>query len=545
MLESNNLIVYAFLIIPIIFLYLVNRMNHSRNDKRIEVYKNKIIFLNENIKQLKENSHNKAIDVSHNQKDLKKNEELLLEIEKHKKKIADLSSLAKEAMRTKYDFVSNMRHEVRTPLNSIMVFSEMLKNSLKDEKLKEYAKNISTSGNNLLIFVDKIIELGEVELGNFKVDESALDIKNFLKKLTNDYKRRASEKGLLFSLDIDSKVPESIVLDGKKVKDILINMLENALKFTSFGSIKVFLKLDSMDKVRNSVNISFIVKDSGKGIDSNHLKSIFDVFEKKEDGEVLEYQSTGLGLSINKKVAKLIGGDIKVRSKVDQGSEFILSLNDVEIVLENKTDEVDENSIDFSLIKPSGATIAVIDNEQRNIDIVVDSFKSSAVKVLGFTNTRLALESLKSMDIDLIYIDAEILTMDDAAVAKMIKLSIDAPVITLVLGRTKDIEYSENGVMPIEHIKKPISKLELFKTSLMVLNSQSIIIEDKNVVIDDSVSNKDIDIEKLKHFLERIDSKINILYNIANSSNDFNAIKVFAQSLLDLSKLYEINSMYH
>ncbi|HFB54211.1 MAG TPA: hypothetical protein ENJ67_05695, partial [Sulfurimonas autotrophica] len=211
---------------------------------------------------------------------IKKIESLEAEIKRQKKRVKDAKAIAQEAHKVKSEFLSNIRHEIRTPMNSIIVFAEMLVQESTAPKLQNYAKNIYNAGKKLLEMIDDIIDLSKVETGTFTLEEKPVDIKKLIENIVKFQRDEAMRKGLEFTLDIDDELPDSLMLDESKIEDIFTNLIENAIKFTDRGFVHVKLVENGKDIVKNSINISLVVEDSGVGINEEDKEKIFEIFEK-------------------------------------------------------------------------------------------------------------------------------------------------------------------------------------------------------------------------------------------------------------------------
>ena len=542
-------IVYIFYIVfSVLFIFLLSLYYKNREKKlntKIEDLGDEVGFLNLEIVRFQnrlEAEEYRLSQTSYIQAEIQKRELLEKEIERLHGTVSTTKTIAQDASMVKTEFLANIRHEIRTPLNSILGFADLLRNRIQDNELNNFAENIYGSGTKLLKLMDNIIELSSIESESFELNEKAIYVENYFRAIIEPYRVVANKKKLDFRLNIDENLPESLLIDSEKVREIIVNLVDNAIKFTQRGSVEVTISCNSINSTKNTVNLSIVVEDSGKGIEKHHQDKIFEIFEKKDNCSDIEFQGTGLGLSINRKLAKLMHGSLTVKSVVSRGSAFVLYLENVEIALGSTSKEINEQNIDFSLIKPEGATIIVIDEEVENSEIVVDSFKDSAVDVLSFDKPRDAIEVLQNKKVDLILIDLEMLIEDDSAVSKVIKMMSKAPVVTLTNSRIKGIEFSSDGVQPVNHILKPISKLSLFKAVLKVLHAQEIVIIENEVLVEEEQDAK-LDLEQLKLFLSQADTKLNTLYKHALKTNDFNAIKLFAQTLLESAQKYEISEM--
>ncbi len=537
-------------IVILVIAYLFYAKMQSVNLKQIEELKEKITTLKDNLSNKESEvlqSEHDTKDTSYISSEIKKREKLEQEIKRLHQTLEDTKHIAQNASMVKSDFLSNVRHEIRTPMNSILVFAELLKKEISDKKLATFADNITNSSNKLLELLDSVIELSAIESGDFAIVESAVDMRNFFEVNIESFKQEANKKGLELSVEIDEDVPDSLMLDPLRVNDILNNLIANAIKFTQRGFVKVMVVVDRVDDTNNVVDISISVKDSGMGIDDKNQNIIFEIFETKENCDAIEYQGTGLGLSINRKLSVLMNGTLVVQSELSKGSTFILSLKGVEIVLSSDKENVDESKIDFSLIKPSGATILIADSSLENCELLKESFSNTKTTVLDFDNARSAIESLKRQEVDLILIDVDMLSIDDGAVSKVIKTVTTAPVITLTSARLKDIVFEDGGVKPVGHLKKPLTKVEIFKLLLKILNTQGVVVNKDGSMTVDSTDDKtiedNINLIQLKIFLHIQKKSLEGLYNEASATNDLNVIKNFSSMLLDLSTKYRLKDL--
>jgi len=545
MLENNFLIIIiVFFLLIGVFLFFIFKLKKDK-DSKISSLENEVLELKDKLsleKNRTDELDNKTKKTSYVTDQIYKIEQLEDALEKQKLRVEEAKVIAQEASMVKYDFLTNVSHEIRTPMNSILVFAELLSSELKEKKYVGYAKNIFQSGHKLLRLLDDVIELSKLESGKFKLEEGAVDIRGLLESTLEEKKKIANKKGLKLLLEVAENVPVSFICDGKKIQDILLNLVENGLKFTQKGFVKVKVRVQKENPKNNTVNLQITVEDSGIGIAKESRETIFNIFQNREGSSELELQGTGIGLSINKKTASLINATLSVESKLGVGSRFTLLLKDLEVVLISAEDGLEEEDIDFSLVSPKGALIMIIDEDKETHRLIKDSFAPSAVEVLSFTDPRDAVEVLKEIKIDLIFIDIDIFTIDENAFSKMIAMMSKAAVVTLTQVSIKDIAFFVGGARVIGHLKRPISKVELFKLSIKELNSssQSTIKKIKKSLKSSTTSVESGDIDS---FLEEHQREVVNLYHSAQSTNDLNEIKLFAQKLLTLSKEKGVESL--
>lgn len=250
----------------------------------------------------------------------------------------EIEAKAKEleiASKYKSEFLANMSHELRTPLNSIIVLSQLLsENKVQNltSKQIEYAGTINTSGNDLLDLINEILDLSKIEAGRIEIHPESIDLKEILGQMEMFFKPMVEKKGLNFTLHIDKNVPETIFVDNQRLQQILKNLMSNALKFTEKGSIQLDVRRPlSADEIawtglKPESSLAFTVIDTGVGIPKDKLKIIFDAFQQADGTTSRRFGGTGLGLTISRSFAQVMGGDIHLVSEEGKGSIFTLLL---------------------------------------------------------------------------------------------------------------------------------------------------------------------------------------------------------------------------
>jgi len=547
MLESQLLgEVIVFIITIVMFFFLLQKAKKNTNKKAVDLaeelleLKETLDLANDKILYLE----SKTIKTSYATDQIDKIKQLEEELVNVKERLSQTKVIAQEASMVKYDFLTNVSHEIRTPMNSVLVFAELLSSELTEKKYVTYASNIFNSGHKLLRLLDNVIELSKLESGSFELQEGAVDIRTLFEEIIQEKITLANKKSIKLTLEVDAKVPLSLICDAEKLKNILLNLVSNGLKFTQTGFVKVKVKVQKINTQNNSINLLVYVEDSGIGIAKENRESIFKIFQKREGSTEVELQGTGIGLSINRKMATLMNGRLSVESKLGVGSRFILSLSDLEVVLTSARDDtIDESSIDFSLVSPKGANILVIDEDEESHMIIRDSFAPSAVEVFTYSDPRDAVEKLKNSTVDLIFIDIDIFSVDENAFSKVISMMSKAPVVTLTQVSIKDVVFGEGGAKVIGHLKRPISKVELFKISIKELNSSQVVTTQENIVLRVNDELEGIDRQKARAFLLEHKKEVVSLYKNGIATNDLNAIKLFAQTLLKLATIKEIGSL--
>lgn len=236
---------------------------------------------------------------------------------------------AEVANRAKSLFLASMSHELRTPLNIMLGFTQVMSrdSSLTSEQ-RESLQIISRSGHHLLALINDVLDLSKIEAGRLTLDKSSFDLISLLRSLREMFNQKAESKGLQLHLEIASDVPQYVSADPKKLRQVFINLLGNAIKFTQKGSVSLKVsrqqdteKSEKTKELDKCIDLTFEVSDTGVGIDPNEINSIFDAFVQTQAGKVAP-EGTGLGLAISRKFVRLMGGDITVRSTLGEGSSF-------------------------------------------------------------------------------------------------------------------------------------------------------------------------------------------------------------------------------
>lgn len=235
---------------------------------------------------------------------------------------------AEAANVAKSQFLANMSHEIRTPLNGILGFAQILSEELKDkDELTDYTSTIISSGKNLLAILNDILDLSKIESNSVTINKSFHSLRELISEIKDIYQFESQKNNIDFLIDINENIPTLLYIDINKIRQVLFNLLGNAFKFTSEGSISVVINLSS--KNQTSCDISIDIIDTGIGIDDNYQKLIFEPFQQQDNKSTRNYGGTGLGLTITKKLIEMMNGNISLKSKKNHGSDFSIFLPNI------------------------------------------------------------------------------------------------------------------------------------------------------------------------------------------------------------------------
>ncbi|MCS5422037.1 MULTISPECIES: response regulator [Psychrilyobacter] len=447
----------------------------------------------------------------------------------------------------KSEFLANMSHELRTPLNSILILSELLgeKNSNLTEKQRKFAKTINTSGSDLLKLINDILDLSKVEAGKMEVNISRMNIKDFKSEILGMFEQISIKKNLQFSVDISDRLPENIMTDEVKVKQIVKNLMSNAFKFTKKGSVQLNIKEDDN-------KIKFEINDTGIGISDDKIKTIFDAFQQ-EDGTISrEFGGTGLGLSISKEYTELLGGTLEAESTKDLGSKFILTLpvtydtfhfekektNIVKKVSDELIEEINKEEGEKLFKKPfevpyvlddrhdindNDRVLLIIDDDPNFAKVIMDISRAKKFKVIVAETGEIGLYLADYYMPTGIILDIGLPKIDGLEVLERLKnnkRTKDIPV-NIISGGDYEKSMFEKDV---EFLKKPVSKVQI--ENILKNAELSGYKIDKILVVEDDKIQNDALTELIKNDYKDIE--------IFSSRSGENALEILTENNIDL-----------
>ncbi|MGB5516934.1 MAG: ATP-binding protein [Gammaproteobacteria bacterium] len=370
---------------------------------------------------------------------------------------------AEEANRAKSDFLANMSHEIRTPMNAILGFTEVLKRGYGqgERDTSRHLNTIHSSGKHLLELINDILDLSKVEAGRIEVERIQCAPYTIISELVNILGVKAQEKGISLSYEPDSELPEFIQTDPARFRQIITNLVGNAIKFTEQGSVRIVPRLEYEGE---SPRFLVDVIDSGIGMDEAQIARIFDPFTQADSSITRRFGGTGLGLSISQKFAKALGGDISVRSQSGEGSVFTVSVDTgslqgvrmlgVEelLVLAQQTDAVQHTEWQFP---PS--RVLVVDDGAENRDLVQLVMEEVGLTVDTAENGEEGYQKALASDYQLILMDLSMPVMDGLTATGLLRdQGVDLPIIALSAHAMGDVEQKCIAAGFTGFISKPI-----------------------------------------------------------------------------------------
>jgi PAS domain S-box-containing protein len=375
---------------------------------------------------------------------------------------------AEEASRAKSVFVSSMSHEIRTPLNAILGFAQVMeRDSSLNSKQVGHVRTILRSGSHLLKLINDILDMSKIESGQTTLNQVAFSLRQLLDDLEMMFRSRADAKGLELIIDRDERLPLYVVGDEGKLRQIFINLIGNAVKFTELGGVAVRVRAEpseqQADGKKEVLKLLAEVEDTGPGIPGEELDHIFDAFRQAEAG--LKEGGTGLGLTISRRFAQMMGGELNVRSEVDKGSCFYFNVlvEHAEVIL---TEEKQESRRVVGLERGAGSCrILVVDDVKANRALVAAILEPAGIEVREATNGLEALEVFESWTPHAVLMDLRMPVMDGYEATKRIKAA-DAgrttPVIAVTASAFGNDEERCLATGADAYLRKPFRPAELF-----------------------------------------------------------------------------------
>lgn len=452
---------------------------------------------------------------------------------------------AEIANQAKSEFLANMSHEIRTPMNAILGFTDLLQSVVTDPKARPYLDAIITGGRTLLALINDILDLSKIESGKLELNYTAVNLRVMIKEIQQIFYPKASEKRLVLQTKIDSQLPQTLYIDETRLRQILFNVIGNALKFTNTGAITISTRTQSYQTLNGEKFwLELIIEDTGIGIAEDQQSLIFEAFIQSSGQSNRKYGGTGLGLAITQRLTQMMGGTVLLQSQLGKGSIFTFIFPEVSLA-QNPIIPQSNLSEDRNLNQFKPSKILVVDDIESNRKLIQGYFAESHHQLWFAENGKQAIHQAKLNQPDLILLDLLMPEMDGRVVAKCLKQEQKTQHIPIVIvtascqtEELKEIQYFCQGCL-----LKPVSLKQLVTEikKHLPLNSQTAMVMANDQETDDLLVDLSWVIESAaaKEFLLKLKYEEEQVWNTLRKTLKIRDLQQFVQRLQTWGQEYQ------
>ncbi|MBN2513726.1 MAG: response regulator [Sedimentisphaerales bacterium] len=377
-----------------------------------------------------------------------------------------MAKQATQANKAKSEFLANMSHEIRTPMNAILGFGELLRDEPMSEEQKSYVDTILSSGNNLLQIINDILDFSKIEAGKLSTEKVDFSLTQMLEEMESLFRPMCDRKNLDFDILCCSELPEIMRTDPVRLRQCLVNLINNAIKFTEQGHVYLNVGLETINQVRH---IRFDIEDTGIGIPKDKQMLIFEAFTQADGSHTRKFGGTGLGLTITRQLVELLGGRISLRSNEGRGTLFTIQmplgidLDGQPAALRPRALEISPSDSTNSFMQIKGRLL-VAEDAHANQTLIRIMLQKMGLEVTLANNGQEALEKISNGQYDLVLMDMQMPVMNGYDAARHIKaMGIHIPVIALTAHAMKGDEEKCRQAGCDDYLTKPIERAKLEK----------------------------------------------------------------------------------
>ncbi|MGA1791920.1 MAG: ATP-binding protein [bacterium] len=452
---------------------------------------------------------------------------------------------AKTANRAKSEFLANMSHEIRTPMNAILGFTDLLDSHIQDKKQKTYLEAIKTSGKNLLTLINDILDLSKIEAGKMELQYEPVDTHAFFSDIEHIFSVNISNKGLHFILEVAPEIPKSLLLDEVRLRQVLFNLVGNAVKFTKKGHVKLSAG-PIFNNDNGTIDLIICVQDTGVGIAPESQDRIFEAFKQQDGQSTKKYGGTGLGLAISKRLVEMMGGEISVKSTPQKGSAFEIILKGVSVSATCAIPR-DEKAFDHKKVLFEKSVMLLVEDILVNRQLIKEYLQDTNIRIIEAEDGKDAISLAKAHKPDIILMDIRMPVMDGCEATKYMKKDNELkkiPVIALTASgmKTDKAKIMESGFDGF--LMKPVQISDLFKELTCFLEYKSIG-DDEQPCIKEAEEDLPAELppetlKELPKVIDQMENELTALWEKACQNGLFDDIETFGRKIKGMGDRYSL-----
>jgi polar amino acid transport system substrate-binding protein/two-component system sensor histidine kinase EvgS len=398
--------------------------------------------------------------------------------------------------------------------------------------------SIQASSKTLLNLINDILDLSKIEAGQMKIKKEPVNLHNLILDITQVFTLKIKQKQLKLTTEIDTTIPDTIYIDDLKMRQVLLNLIGNAIKFTNNGYIKIIAEKTKTHS-NNNIDFAIHIKDSGIGIILENQVKIFEAFKQQENQNTRKYGGTGLGLSITKNLVEMQGGRISVESTIKEGSTFSIYFDDVNIPEDQQNVTISENNIENFDYKFNNETVLIVDDVSSNRFLIQSYLSEANLNIIEAENGAEAIEICKQEKPSIVFMDLRMPILNGIDATNIIKSDESIKDIPIIAVTASLLNFENEKIKDpdfFSFLDKPVSQKKIIKEIIKIIKPSNSRNQTKNSLTIQPTNYQNISIKEKQIFQNTFGEE---LTNVKNSGN-INKIKTLANKIIEFSKLHNI-----